>query len=74
MNCTCLQLYFGTLELNLVPLIELKIHVGTFHLKYKEGKNGTSSVNEISLVHHHDKAGNKYYTHNNTDIRENPSV
>ena len=33
-----------------------------------------SSVNQISLVHNHDKTGNKYYTQDNTNTRENPSV
>ena len=32
-----------------------------------------SSVNQISLVHNHDKTGNKYYTQDNTNTRENPS-
>ena len=35
--------------------------------KYKEGNNRPSSVNQISLVHNHDKAGNKCYTQDNTD-------
>ena len=42
--------------------------------KYKEGNNCPSSVNQISLVHYHDKAGNKCYTQDNTDTSENPSV
>ena len=41
---------------------------------YKEGNNRSSSVNQILLVHNHDKAGNKWYTEDNMDIRENPSV
>ena len=43
-------------------------------LKYKEGNNLPSSVNQISLVHNHDKGGNKYYTQDNTNTRENPNV
>ena len=31
-------------------------------IKYKEGNNRPSSVNQISLVHNHDKAGNKCYS------------
>ena len=42
--------------------------------KYKEGNNHPSSVNPISLIHNHDKAGNKCYTQDNTDTRENQSV
>ena len=38
--------------------------------KYKEGNNRPSSVNEISLVHNLDRTANKYYTQDNTDIRE----
>ena len=38
---------------------------------YKEGNNRLSSVNQISLVHNHDKAWNKCYTQDNTDTREN---
>ena len=30
--------------------------------KYKEGNNCPPSVNQISLVHNHDKAGYKCYT------------
>ena len=40
---------------------------------YKEGNNRPSSVNQIPLVHNHDKAGNKCYTQDNTNTRENPS-
>ena len=41
--------------------------------KYKEGYNRPFiSVKQISLVHNHDKAGNKRYTQNNTGTRENP--
>ena len=29
---------------------------------YMEGNNRPASVNQISLVHNHDKAGNKCYT------------
>ena len=42
--------------------------------KYKEGNNHPSSVIQISLVHNHDKTGNKYYTQDNTNTRENLSV
>ena len=42
--------------------------------KCKEGNNRPSSVNQIALVLYHDKAGNKCYTQDNTDTRENPSV
>ena len=44
--------------------------------KYKEGNNRPSTVNQISLVHNHDKAGNKIYcyTQDNTNTQENPSV
>ena len=38
--------------------------------KYKEGNNRSSSVNQISLFHNHDKAGNKCYTQDNTNTRE----
>ena len=44
------------------------------HMKYKEGNNRPSSVNQIALVHNHDKAGNKCYTQDNTNTRETPSV
>ena len=37
-------------------------HFIVLPLKYKEGNNRPSSVNQIPLVHNHDKAGNKYYT------------
>ena len=37
---------------------------------YKEGNNHPPSVNQISLVHNHDKAGNKCYTQDNTNTRE----
>ena len=40
------------------------------NMKYKEGNNRPSSINQISLVHNHDKAGNKCYTQDNTDTRE----
>ena len=40
--------------------------------KYKEGNNHPSSVNQKSLVHKHDKAGNKCYTPDNTDTRGKP--
>ena len=39
-----------------------------------EGNNRPSSVNQISLVHNHDKAANKCYTQDITNTRENPSV
>ena len=42
--------------------------------KYKEGINRPLSVNQISLVHNHDKAGNKCYTQGNTDTRKNPRL
>ena len=42
--------------------------------KYNEGNNRPSSVNQISLVHNHDKAGNKCYTQDNTNTRANPRV
>ena len=42
----------------------------SLYMKYKEGNNRPSSVNQISLVHNHDKAGNKYYTQDNTDTRK----
>ena len=38
--------------------------------KYKEGNNRPSSVNQISLVHNHDKSGNKSYTQDNTNTWE----
>ena len=44
---------------------------------YKEGNNRPSSVNQLSLVHNHDKAGNKCYTQDNTNTQThsgNPSV
>ena len=41
-------------------------------LKYKEGNNRPSSVNQISSVHNHDKAANKCYTKDNTDTKKNP--
>ena len=44
------------------------------NLKHKEGNNRPPSVNQISSVHNHDKAGNKCYTQDNTSTRENPSV
>ena len=34
--------------------------------KYKDGNNRPSSVNQISLIHNYDKAGNKCYTQDNT--------
>ena len=39
-------------------------------IKYKEGNNRPSSGNQIhvSLVHKHDKAGNKCYTQDDTDM------
>ena len=43
-------------------------------MKYKEGNNRPPSVNQLSLVHKHDKVGNKCYTQDNMDTRENPSV
>ena len=43
-------------------------------IKYKDGNNRPSSVNQTSLVHNHDKAGNKCYTQDNTNTRENPRV
>ena len=42
--------------------------------KNMEGNNRPSAVNQISLVHNHDKAGNKRYTQDNTNTRETPSV
>ena len=42
--------------------------------KYKEGHNRPSSVNQMLLVHNHDKAENKCYTQDNSDARENPIV
>ena len=37
------------------------------NIKYKEGNDRPSSVNQIPLVHTHDKAGNECYTQENTD-------
>ena len=48
------------------------IHIPKY--MYKEGNNRPSSVNQISLVHSHDKAGNKCYTQDNTNTRETLSV
>ena len=42
--------------------------------KYTEGNNRPSSDNQISVVHIIDKAGNKCYSQDITDTRENPSV
>ena len=36
-------------------------------VKYKEGNNRPSCINQISLVHNHDKAGNICYTRDNAD-------
>ena len=41
---------------------------------YKKGNNRPASVNQMSLVHNHDKAEYKCYTQDNTNTRENPSV
>ena len=38
-------------------------------IRYKEGNNRPSSVNKKSLVHNHDKAGNKCDTQYNMDTR-----
>ena len=35
--------------------------IGFTDHKYKEGNNRPSSVNQIPLVHNHDKAGNKCF-------------
>ena len=43
-------------------------------VKYKEGNNRPSSVNQTPLVYNHDKAENKCYTQDNTNTRENTSV
>ena len=43
-------------------------------MKYKERNNLPSSVNQISLVHNHEKAGNKCYTQDNKNTQENTSV
>ena len=43
--------------------------VGT---KYKEGHNRPSSVNLKSLVHKHNKTGNKCYVQDNIDTWESP--
>ena len=64
--------------MNYFPLWHLQITSSSlsshFCDKYKEGNNRPSSINQISLVHNHDKAGNKCYTQDNTNTRENPSV
>ena len=31
-------------------------------------------IKKSLIVHKHDKAGNKYYTQDNTDTRENPNL
>ena len=41
-----------------------------YRSKYKEGNNRPSSVNQISLVHNHDKSGNKCYTQDSTNTWE----
>ena len=38
--------------------------------KSKEGNNRPSSVYQISLIHNHDKSGNKCYTQDNTNTLE----
>ena len=39
-------------------------------IKYKEGNNRPSSVNQIPLVHNPDKSGNECYTQENTNTWE----
>ena len=56
-------------------VVQVKINNDTIcNQKYKEGNDRPSSVNQIPLVHNHDKAGNEWYIQDNTDTRENPSV
>ena len=63
----------------IVSLIYKRIHclhnmqVSTRSKLYNEGNYRPSSVNIESLVHIHNKDGNKCYTRDNTDTRENPS-
>ena len=40
--------------------------------KYKEGNNRPSSVNQISIVHNHDKSENKCYTPRQHEHLGNP--
>ena len=45
-----------------------------FGNEYKGGNNRPLSVNQTSLVHNHDKTGNKCYTRDNTNTRGKPQV
>ena len=53
------------LNLNMAKTKLYGAHDPTFKnvYKYKDGNNRPSSVNQISLVHNHNKSGNKCYTH-----------
>ena len=62
--CLCVRMYVG------IWMICSGFHIPIAFMKYKEGYYSPSSVNQISLVHNHDKAGNKCYTQDNTDIPE----
>ena len=42
---------------------------GHKHMKYMERNDRQPSVNQIPLVHYHDKAWNKCYTRDNTTTR-----
>ena len=52
------------------PAILMVFKVFFYLSKYKEGNNRPSSVNQISLVHNHDKSGNKCYTQDSTNTWE----
>ena len=50
--------------------IKYKLYACKNRYKYKEGNNRPPSVDQITLVHTHDKSGNKCYTQDNTNTRE----
>ena len=53
-------------------LYEQFVKLRKYHnLKYKEGNNRPPYVNLESVVHIHNKAGNKCYTQDNMDARKN---
>ena len=66
-NCSAIYLWSSVVQ----SIVLLPMYT---NWKYKEGNNRPSSVNQISLVHNHDKAGNKFCTQDNTNTRENISV
>ena len=62
------------LKLWLVPILKSNMHImylmpNGWVIKYKEGNNHPSSINQISLVHNHDKAGNECYNMNTRETQ-----